>query len=138
MFALCGCGLSQQPNTQKRMYGTWHIERALQTNNISGLDEHGVRGMIGKTIIYTKTVFISEGHRVPNPNYNLKTLTDAEFFKVAYIPLSELKIRHDHVTILTVSDDHHNKSELIGSEVYLGGPSPVVLIDGVFFQLARL
>ncbi len=122
----------------KQVLGAWKIRRALRTSNISALTNKEIRSYIGRKITYCTREFVSDGLSVPTPVYRSSSMTNSEFFATAYIPLSEINVKGDQVTVLKVADKKGTQLEQLGAEVYLGGPRPIIVIDGVFFELQMI
>jgi hypothetical protein len=72
-----------------------------------------------------------------SPGYVTKALSEREFFEYANIPLRQLGIAGTTVTMVTLSAAEDLHAGFVGSTVFLGGTSPVIEVEGVFFELRK-
>jgi hypothetical protein len=135
VVALATIAFASNPPTT--LWGCWTVKRALPTTNISGLSQKEVDRIVGTRIIYSDSCAKSGRNLLRSPGYVTTILSDREFFEYAHVPLKQLGIAGTTATKVTLSGSENLKSRFIGDTVFLGGKSPVIEVEGVFFELGK-
>jgi hypothetical protein len=125
---------ANQPTT---LWGCWIVKRALPTTNIAALSQKEVDLIIGTRLVYSSSCVQSRRTILKSPKFITTVLSEPEFFQLAYIPLKQLGIAGSTATMVTVSGAEDRGSAFVGDTVFLGGKSPVIEFQGVFFELEK-
>ena len=125
-------------NAPATLWGCWIVKRALSTTNIAALSQKEVDRIIGTRLVYSSSCVQSRGNVFKSPKFITTVLSDREFFQqFYYVPLKQLGIAGSSATMVTVSSAGDRGSAFLGDTVFLGGKSPVIEFQGVFFELGK-
>jgi hypothetical protein len=122
----------------KALSGCWRVGRSIGTTNIEALSDKQIKQIIGRRISYGKNCAKSGKVAVQGPNYEVRVVSETDFFPEYYIPLKQIGISKKAVTEVTLKGVALPPEEFVGNAVYLGGKNPVIVVEGAFFELERV
>jgi len=94
---------------------------------------------LGQNVDYSATEMKFGVQVLQHPSYELERLTETEFFDQFGLPLKQIGITSDSVTMIRVLDSAGKNPFVPGNVLFFRSKNVIVgTWDGVFFELARV
>ncbi|HXP81760.1 MAG TPA: hypothetical protein VN976_17785 [Verrucomicrobiae bacterium] len=134
-FALLAVAMPTPPPDS--ILGCWVVTKLLPTPGISGLSQKQVNAIIGTRLALTSTC-ASSGHvLVRSPEYSTKVLSDRDFFKLGYVSLSQIGVKEQKVTQVTLVNPNMSDMGFLGHNMFLRTSDIVIEVENDYFVAER-
>lgn len=122
----------------KWFWGCWKVKRLLPVTDSSGLSPRQEEAIIGKQLLFTPTFARSGRVVVRHPIYLTKIVSDRDFFKLGYFPLSQIGVHAKQVTNIELTlPGNLSDLDFPGNTVYLREKDIVIEVEGDYFLAER-
>jgi hypothetical protein len=113
------------------------VRKLLPTPGISGLSQKQVNDIIGTRLVFSPTCARSGSKAVKSPEYSTDTISDRDFFDLAYVSLSQIGIRGNKVVRIRLTKPELSDLEFRGNNVFLRKGDLVIEVENDFFVAER-
>ncbi len=124
-------------NRVAMLWGSWTVKRDLRVPGVIGLSQKEIDQIVGTRIFYSKACAQSGQVVLRSPKYVSTILSGQEFFDYAHASLRQLGIAVTTTTKVTLAGPGKPPVRFVGNIVFLGGKTPIIEVEGVFFELQK-
>ncbi len=126
---------SPQPPTS--VCGHWVVKKILNTTNDQA-SPRSLKKYLGLEAEYLPSEMRFGNDVVPHPLYMVSRLSDVDFFKQNFIPLTQLGIGQKSVVVVEVKDHEGKDVVRPGTELFVRTQNEIITTwDGGYFELSR-
>jgi len=125
------------PPSPPLICGSWTVKRILHTSNVQASPD-SIKNFLALDVTFFSSEMKFGDRVVEHPSYEVKRMSERDFFDETGIPLKQLDIRGTWVDTVEVLDSAGKSLVAPGTLLFVRNKNAIISTwDGLFFELIR-